>query len=337
MHPERGSKYVAQSIFNVHVRFFCLTLIGVIATQDSKAQDTFKNGSGISVTATQQVKITASKLRLQLPIRVEARDEASVLKTMKKHQEAVRNELKALGVDNSAIEFSSPLVTAGIPEVDDLDASRRAARNHVIQMRAMNPTMRGQFPLPVFEDEDDSELPIVCVARATLVADWGLDKESEEAAVLLPSKVKRLYEQKDLTGKKFRVELTEDEQSLIEPLLGSSSYVSFQRPISPSNRLYYVGELLPEQEKAAYAEAMNKARARAELIAQSSGLRLGKIRSIQTSTGSEPIFQSMSAMTLMQSESEVSTPKEENEREVTGTDFDGLTKRIQLVVVFDFE
>jgi hypothetical protein len=203
----------------------------------------------------------------------------------------------------------------------------------------MNPTMRGQFPLPNLDDEDDSELPVVYAADATLVVDWKLEKESEEAAILLPSKVKRLYEQKDLTGKKLRAELTEEEQSLVEPLLGNgSSYISYQVQSSPSNRLYYVGEFLPEQEKAAFAEAMKKARAKAELIAQSSGLRLGKIRSIQTSTGDRDlIFESMSDGRLTQSELAVSTPRQKNEREVLGTDLEGLTKRIQLVVVFDFE
>lgn len=325
------------SIFNVHARLFCSLFIGLIATQIAKAQDASANSSGISVAVSQQVKVTASKLRLRLPIRVEARDEASVLKTLKSHQETVRKELKEFGADDSAIEFSSPLVTAGVPGVEDLDASRKAARFQVIQMRNMNPTMRGQFPIPIFEDEDDSELPIVYAAEATLVVDWKLEKDSEGAAVLLPSKVKRLYEQKDLAGTKLRVELNEDEQSLVEPLLGSSSFVSYQVQSSPSNRLYYVGELLPEQEKAAFAEAMKKAKAQAELIAQASGIRLGKIRSIQTSTRSEPVLQSMIDGTSMQSEVTVNTPSETNEREVTGTRFDGLTKRIQLVVVYDFE
>ena len=197
--------------------------------------------------------------------------------------------------------------------------------------------MRGQFPLPNLDDEDDSELPVVYAADATLVVDWNLEKESEEVASLLPSKVKRLYEQKDLTGKKLRAELTEEEQSLVEPLLGNgSSYISYQVQSSPSNQLYYVGELLPEQEKAAFAEAMKKARAQAELIAQSSGLRLGKIRSIQTSTGGDPTFEQMSVLSAVRSESSVSTLRQKNEREVLGTR-DGLTKRIQLVVVFDFE
>jgi hypothetical protein len=149
--------------------------------------------------------------------------------------------------------------------------------------------------------------------------------------------VKRLYEQKDLTGKKLRAELTEEEQSLVEPLLGNgSSYISYPVQSSPSNQLYHVGELSPEQEKAAFAEAMKKARAQAELLAQSSGLRLGKIRSIHTSTGSDPTFEQMSVLSAVRSESSVSTLRQKNEREVLGTR-DGLTKRIQLVVVFDFE
>ena len=75
-------------------------------------------------------------------------------------------------------------------------------------------------------------------ADATLVVDWKLEKTSDEASILLPSKVKRLYEQKDLAGKKFRVELTEDEQSLVEPLLGSANYISYPAQTSGNNRIF---------------------------------------------------------------------------------------------------
>lgn len=289
------------------------------------------------MTVAVQVRITASKLRLLLPIRVETRDGASVLKTMKNHQEAVRKELKTFGVDDSAIEFSSPLVTAGIPGVEDPDASRKATRNQVIQMRNMNPHMKAQYPVPNLDDEDDSELPIVYAADATLLVDWKLEKQSDEEAILLPSKVKRLYEQKDLAGKKFRVELTDVEQSLVEPLLSSPNYISYPAQASGNNRLFYVGELLPEQEEIAFAEAVKKAKGKAELIAQSSGLRLGKIRSIQTSNGVDFTAVQANMFMAMRSDSTDSRLREKNDREVLGTDMDGLKKQIQLIVVFDFE
>ncbi|MCY2984892.1 MAG: SIMPL domain-containing protein [Planctomycetota bacterium] len=335
---------MTRSILNFHFRLSWLLIIGLLATQNSKAQDASAKSSGISakssgitVTVSQPVKITASKLRLLLPIRVETRDGASVLKTLKNHQEAVIKELKTFGVDDSFIDFSSPLVTAGIPGVEDPDASRKAARNQVIQMRNMNPQLKAQYPVPSLEDEDDSELPVVYAADANLVVDWKLEKQSDEAAILLPSKVKRFYEQKDLTGKKLRVELTDVEQSLVEPLLSSTNYISYPVQASGNNRLYYVGEMSPEQEKAAYAEAVKKAKGQAELIALSSGLRLGKIRSIQTSTVGD--FTSLQANLYMAMRSDTTDGKlrEKNDREVLGTDLDGLKTQIHLVVVFDFE
>ena len=328
---------MSRSILNFTFRLSCLLIISLIATKNSRAQDASAKSSGITVTVSQQVKITASKLRLLLPMRVETRDGTSVLKAMKNHQEAVRKELKAFGVDDSAIEFSSPLVTAGIPGVEDPDASRKAARNQVIQMRNMNPHMKAQYPVPNLDDEDDSELPIVYAADSTLVVDWQLDKQSDEAAILLPSKVKRLYEQKDLTGKKRRIELTDVEQSLVEPLLGSTNYISYPAQASGNNRLYYVGEVSPEQEKNAFAEAVKKAKGQAELIAQGSGLRLGKIRSILTSNGGD--FTSLQANLYMAMRSDTTDGKirEKNDREVLSTDLDGLKKQIYLVVVFDFE
>jgi hypothetical protein len=328
---------VSRSILNFSFRLCCLLIVSLMATQYSKAQEASDKSSGITVTVSQQVKINASKLRLLLPIRVETRDGSSVLKTMKNHQEAVRKELKSFGVDDSAIEFSSPLVTAGIPGVDDPDASRKAARSQVIQMRNMNPHMKAQYPVPSLDDEDDSELPIVYAAEATLLVDWKIEKQSEEAAILLPSKVKRLYEQKDLAGKKFRVELTDVEQSLVEPLLGSTNYISYPAQASGNNRLFYVGEVSPEQEKAAFAEAVKKAKGQAELIAQGSGLRLGKIRSILTSNGGD--FTSLQANLYMAMRSDTADGKlrEKNDREVASADMDGLKKQIYLVVVFDFE
>ena len=131
-----------RSIFSIHLRFSSLLFISLIAAQNAQAQDRTSKSPGISVTVSQQVKITPSKLRLLLPIRVETRDASSILKTMLNHQEAVKKELKTFGADEAAIEFSSPVVTAGIPGVEDPDASRKAARNQVIQMRNMNPHMK---------------------------------------------------------------------------------------------------------------------------------------------------------------------------------------------------
>lgn len=333
----RGVQNVSRSIFHVHVRLVCLLLIALMMSQKSQSQIATSDSPGISVSVAHQVKIAPSKLRLLLPIRVEARDEASVLETLKNHQETVRKELKGFGADDSAIEFSFPRVTAGVPGVDDIDASRNAARRQIIQMRNMNPTMRGQFPLPMSDDEEDAELPVVYAAESILAVDWNIETESNESIILLPSKVKRLYEQKDLQGKKLRVELTEDEQSLIEPLFASSSFVSSIGPTFDHKMPYFVGEMSHEQEKVATAEAMKKAKLQAELIAQSAGLKLGKIRSIQTSTWGDPVIEAMSVISLRETESLMSTSREKNEREVIGSDSEKLIKRIKFVVVFDFE
>ena len=89
-------------------------------------------------------------------------------------------------------------------------------------------------------------------------------------------------------------------------------------------------------EKAAFAEAVKKAKGQAELIAESSGLRLGKMRSIQTSTEAEPTSIQANLYMAMRPATD-SKLREKSDREVSAPDLDGLKKQIQLVVVFDFE
>ena len=325
------------SVLNRFTKGVMPLVASLMAISFSTAQESSLRSSGITVTVSQQTKLSANKVRLLLPVRVETRDALKVLKVLKSHEESVRKELKTFGVEDTAIEFSTPVVAAGIPGVDDPVASRKAARNQVIQMRNMNPHMKAQYPVPNLDDFDDSELPIVYSADTTLTVDWKLNTQVDEAAILLPSKIKTMYEKNDLSGTKLRVELAEDEQSLVDPLLGNSNFVSYPVQAAQNNRLFYVGELTDEQEKAAFADAIKKARKQAVLLAESSGLRLGKIRSIQTSELAEPVSAQANILIAMQSVAAATPVREKNNREVLSANLNGLRRTITLIVVFDFE
>jgi Protein of unknown function (DUF541) len=270
---------------------------------------------------------------------VETRKSDTILKTLQNHIAEVKKQLIAEGVQDSSISFTYPTVQSGVPGVENPEASRSAVRQQAIQMRNMNPQMRNQFPVPNFDDADDSELPVIFSATTTLTADWVLEKGLDETAVLMPSKMKRLVEEKALSGSRIREVLEDDERSMIEPLMGSNmSYVSHQSS-GQDQRFSYVGEMTDEQESKALAEALKKAKARAQVLADAAGVKLGKLRSVQNVSLDSYAAMSSSMMVAYSSAYQTQTQVKPiaGDREVTNADANALMKLIGVHVVYDIQ
>lgn len=314
----------------------CSIAFSISLAQATVAQQVIPIASGLSVTASYEAKLIPGKVRLSLPVRVETRESETLLKTLKSHQEAVIKQLIASGVAAEAIQFSEPVVTASVPGVENPELARKAARQQAISTRNVNPQMRAQFPIPAVDAIDDLDLPIVFSAETNLTVDWKLEKGLDEKALLLPSKIKMLMDEKGFSGKQFREVLTADEQKLIEPLMGNQNYY-VQPNMLRDQRLFYVAEMTEAIEKAALASATKKGTENARLLAESAGLRLGKLRSIQRTITMDAVTQQATAWIYAQSGSASQAAKEKNDREVTSVDPSGLRRTILVNLVFDFE
>ena len=94
--------------------------------------------------------------------------------------------------------------------------------------------------------------------------------------MLLPSKIKMFMEEKGFSGKDLREILSDEEQKLVEPLMGNNNYAVYYANASRDQRLFYVGEITEEIEKEAIASAVKKGRIEAKALAEAAGLKLGK-------------------------------------------------------------
>ncbi len=317
-------------------KFVFLLISTFLHIRDSEAQQPSPNPAGLSVTASHEIKLDPIKVRLVLPVRVETRESDSILKTLKVHEKQVKKELLAIGVPATEIGFSTPLVTAGVPGVENPEAARNAVRQQAIQMRNMNPQLKNQFPIPAVYAIDDFDLPIVYSADTILTVDWKLENGLDEAAILLPSKLKMLIEEKGFSGKQLREVLSAEETKLIEPLMGNQAYYAQQNRLK-DNRLFYVAEMTDEQERAAFVESVKKATAQANVLAQSAGLRLGKLKSIHRIPVVDPMALQANNWILEQTGANVTVNRVKNDREVTNVDSNGLKRTLTVNMVFEVE
>ena len=261
---------------------FLVLLIATHATF-GQAPNQSKNGT-VSVTETHELILSPEKIRLQMIVRSESRDGDNAMKLLRKQQERVNKELIALGTDQTSIEFSKPILSVGIPGVDDPENALKRARQQAAQMRNLNP--RGKSATPA--EEDATELPQIFTASSVLMAEWKLENGLDEDAIMLPSKLRTAIDEKDFKGRKLKEALDPDEQLLLQPLIGSSisSYSSLNR--QPEIQLTFVGKMTELQEEEALGAAYMKAKSHAALLAKAAGVRLGNMITISSSTQNVP-------------------------------------------------
>ncbi len=248
---------------------------GFVFAQDPQTS----KGGTISVTGSQDVVLIPIKLRLTLLVRVESRDSKRALQTFQEHRERVTNELSGLGAIPSSIEFSKPMISVGIPGVDDPEFARKQIRQQSAQMRNLNPQ---RARLPASDSDEEPELPTIYTASSKLTAEWALSENSEDDNLLLPSTIRSAIQQNDFKGKNLKVVLNPEEQQLILPLMGSMSYSIANRV--PEVQLVYVGRLSEAQEENAMKEAIQKGQAQAAMLARAMGKRVGGVRSISSTS-----------------------------------------------------
>ena len=257
----------------------CFAFLGIIPSSVLAQDPQMSKGGTISVTASQDVVVVPTKLRLIMLVRVESRDSKRALQTFHEHQERVTSELNSLGAIPSSIEFSKPMINFGIPGVDDPDSARKQARQQAAQMRNLNPQ---RARLPALDTDEEAELPSIYTASSKLTAEWALDENSDDANLLLPSTIRSAIQQNDFKGKNLKVVLNPEEQQLILPLMGSYSYASSSRV--PEIQLVYVARLSEAQEEDAIKQAFKKGQTQAAMLARAMGKRLAGVRSISSST-----------------------------------------------------
>jgi len=315
---------------------FVVVLCAFRLPSSASAQEHSKDRSAtVSVSATHEIVLVPEKIRLQMLVRAESREGENAMKLLQKHQERVKKDLVALNAVESSIEFSETSISVGTPGVDDPEIARRMIRQQaaqLAQMRNLNPQLRGQIQTPTSED-GINDLPQIFAATSVLLAEWKLENGLDDAAILLPIKLKTAVDEKDFKGRKLKEALDPDEQLLVQPLLGSSIYSSSNR--QPEFQLVYVGKMSTNQEEVALAEAFKKAQSHADLLARVAGRKLGGMRSISSNSNALP--QNYPQSYALNVSNSIVAFARKNVREVASEDPNGLRQMVAVNVSFDVE
>ncbi len=299
------------------------------------AQDHSQSRATVSVSASHEIVLAAEKIRLQMLVRAESREGENAMKLLRKQQERVKKDLVVLGAVETSIEFSEATMSVGTPGVDDPDTARKMIRQQaaqMAQMRNLNPQLRGQLPNPTNEDSIN-DLPQIFSATAALLAEWKLENGLDEAAILLPMKLKTAIDEKDFKGRKLKEVLDPDEQLLVQPLMGSAIYSGSNR--LPEFQLVYVGKISITQEEEALAEAFKKAQSHAAMLAKVAGRKLGALRSISSNANAMP--QSYAQAYGPNASNPMVAFAKRNIREIGSEDPNGLRQFVVINVSFEVE
>ena len=289
----------------------------------------------VSVTSAHEVALAPEKIRLQMLVRAESREAENAVQLLKKQQERVTKELTTLDAISSSIEFTAVTVSVGTPGLEDPDIAKRMVRQQAAQMAQMRnniPGLRGQIPAAAAE-EQNTELPQIFTATTALSAEWSLTSGLDEKAILFPSKLKLVIDEKDFKGKKLKETLDPEELNLIQSLLGVNVYTNSNR--QPELQLVYTAKLSDSQEAEALGVAFKKAQAQAEMLAKASGRKLGAMQSISSNWVDLP--RNYAQAFTQTSYSPMAALAKRNLREVTSEDPSSLRQSVSVTVSFVLE
>jgi uncharacterized protein YggE len=311
----------------------CLLVnLGLCGSTFSQAPENIPNrGTYISLVSTQDTAVTPEKLRLLILAKAESRDSKRAYQSMLDHQKRVSEELVKEGAIASSIEFTKPIITSGVPGVDDPEAAKKRVKQQAAQMRNIN--LRGRQPAE--EIEDDVELPLVYTASSRIFAEWSLPTGDDESTSLLPSKIRGLIDQYDWKGKALRVALNEEEQKLIAPLTAGISLYSTERA-PPEVLLFFVGRSTEAQDEEAAREAIKKAQNQATILAKGIGKKVSGIRSISLSPMSSSALTRGIEYGSAAGQNVLSMIRKDN-REAIQEDANFLRQTISVSIQFDLE
>ncbi len=258
-------------------RALFVAFLSTIYAADVSAQFISGGHSGLSASGSTEVAIVPTRLRLELQIQAEGRDAKTALKALADHKKAVQEGLIAMKAEADSIEFSGAQLSEAIAGAAEGDSTPYG----VAMQRAI--MMRGGLPAQAEDDSEPTGPPKIFRAKATVTADWKLPTKDLDALALLPETLKAQIAQRDLQGKKIKAELTEEEKEALSDyqrqVAQQGAYYSGQQP-TPEVRVWFVGRLEGDQEKAALKQAYESAVANARLLAEAAGQKLGKIQVI---------------------------------------------------------
>ncbi len=230
---------------------------------------------GLTSTGSHTLKLRPTRLRVVIEVRGEGRSGADALRALADQRMLVSQELQEMHADREKVEFSAPKISIGYLGFSDL--------NHPM---LQNLIRRGLVPADPYQadaDLEQGEVPMprsfVAISRAT--AEWELPTDDADALALLPETLRKQVAQRDLTGKKKRLEMNDEEREQWEELQRQAGnqnfFVQNQTIVHSDVQWVYVAALEPKLEQEAIQSAYQEAQRRAVALSAASQLKLGRV------------------------------------------------------------
>jgi uncharacterized protein YggE len=247
-----------------------------VTAQDSALDSSSTVGSGgLTSIGSHTLKLRPTRLRVVIEVRGEGRSGADALRALADQKTRVNQELQEMRADRESVDFSAPKISIGYLGFSDW--------NHPT---LQNLIRRGLVPADPYQADADLEqgevaMPKSFVAISRATAEWGLPTDDADALALLPETLRKQVAQRDLTGKKKRLELTDEEQEQWAELQRQAGNQNFfaqnQNPTQSDVQWVYVAPLDPKLEQEAIQAAYQEAQRRATALAAASQLKLGRV------------------------------------------------------------
>lgn len=276
----------------------------------------------IVATGTATVEVKPSLLRMTIELSEKEPTAEEVIQKITDRQEAARLQLEAFGASKGSIKISPLSVPSGAS-----DYEQQMRQMVMYQMRQSGRSPKALKP------------PKSVTVTSTVTAEWPLDMETQQQAIIFATKLKDKVVEADLAGVNEPKELTPEEEEFQAEMQEAMSQYSYssdeEQPGQPT--FAYVAELSEEQRSAAMADAYKQAETKAQRLADAAGTKLGKLAFLSEGFSAETYDPSVYMQFAMGMRSAMNNVVETEENESASASPGPISFRVRVNAGFNLE
>ncbi len=304
----------------------CVVVVRCLVSGAAANGQTALPSAGLTATGHKEITLQPTRIRLILQIQAEGRDAKTAIKNLADHKTKINAALKEMNVDVASIDFDGSKITESVAGMapETLNAPR------LITQSSVDP----------FGDQEGeaADSPVkIFTAKSTVQAEWVLPTEDVDALSLLPESLKLQVQQRDLQGKKIRADLSDEEKEFasdyVRRMAQQRGNYYANTPAPQDIQIVYVASMTAEQEKEALKSAYEEAVANAQTLADATGQKLGKVRSLWRTDAASDVNSTAYEYDAYGNQVR-RTVQKRNPREIVSTTPTRMSKTVGLTIVF---
>jgi hypothetical protein len=211
------------------------------------------------------IERTPDTLRLSMQLTAKSMQIKQCLSQLKERSDAARTQLLALGATKDSIKITSP----------HIDETQATFRKQMEVMMAQQMRQRGK--------KKKAEVVFPTVIAAQLTAEWAIAGKPVDEILILSHDLAEKIKAADLAGTKKSEKLLPEEEEVMEESEGAANLQRYgqgnEKPGEPM--FFYVSTIPADVQEKGFAEAFQKAKDNAALLAKSADATLGRLLSLR--------------------------------------------------------